>query len=197
MPGFRPLGSLPIAGLEFPLETIQFVGTSTCISRGFVANSGFIIERPGDSSDDGHILYDSVLADSVTTVGAIKAGLDGNETYAPFIRFPDVPIPEGALVDGVYLVLTAANTIAYDTEVVVTAEDIRFSPSIPGTSTLSNLTGRSRTSASVNWSIPAVVPGTAVTSPNLVTIVQELVDRSDWLDPNAHAVTFFLDPYVV
>jgi hypothetical protein len=53
-----------------------------------------------------------------------------------------------------------------------------------------NISSRPRTTASVNWTVPAWTGGSATadsTSPNLNAVVQEIVDQSGWSSGNSIA----------
>jgi hypothetical protein len=190
--GFGPIGSFPAGGLFATgfEDIVIYSGEAAMTARAYVDAPGTATNRPAISNDDGY-LYHGSLVNSISFTGSILTGVSSLDIYTGFIRFPNVPIPEANLVDSAFLILTATTTVSTTIVLVVDAEDTRFSFAFGG---YNNVAGRPTTSTTVGWTIGPVNAGDQVVSPNLATIFQSLVNRSDWLDPNAHAVTLFLHP---
>jgi hypothetical protein len=100
------------------------------------------------------------------------------------MRFRNIPIPKGAIINSAYLKLTAKWSISgvvVRTKIQGEAVD-NASPF----SNLSNYNGRARTNATVRWdNIPAWAAGTEYTSPDISAIIQEIVNRDGWSPGNA------------
>ena len=104
------------------------------------------------------------------------------------LRFTGIDVPQGATITEAWLQFTVDEATSVDTVVGVRAIDQDNAPLF---STSTNITGASKTSAKVNWSIPAWntvgASGTAQRTPDLKAIVQEIVNRSGWTSGNAIA----------
>jgi type IV pilus assembly protein PilY1 len=103
------------------------------------------------------------------------------------LRFPSVDIPQGATVTSAKLVLTPTSdqTGASGEQWVVNAVNQ------DNTATFVNINGnissRPTTTASVNWNVPDTTTDVPVNSPDLTSVVQEVVNRSGWCGGNAMA----------
>ncbi|MFH1672674.1 MAG: PilC/PilY family type IV pilus protein [Pseudomonadota bacterium] len=100
-------------------------------------------------------------------------------------RFKEVEIPQGATITNAYIEFTAyANSAAAvaGATLTFTGQDIDDAPTFTGTN--SDISGRTDTTASVNWEVPAWTSGTAYQSPDISSIVQEIVNRSGWSSGN-------------
>lgn len=116
-----------------------------------------------------------------TTDPAVLFGGDGTYKISSSYRFPAVTIPQGSTIDSATLDLTLTDTgsqegtpfvyiYAYDADDTATA--VRPSTNTP-------------TTAYVSWSVSANTPGSTITSPDIKTVVQEIVDRGGWVSGNA------------
>lgn len=94
------------------------------------------------------------------------------------LRFQDIDIPSGATITSAELEFTAHIDRSGNADLTLYGHDTGDAPTI-GTSDdyLSNLT---RTSASVDWSPGSWNGGGSYTSPDIKSLVQEIVDRNDW-----------------
>ncbi len=109
---------------------------------------------------------------------------DGEGIVSGF-RFPNVSLPQGAQIAEAYLEFTVDGPYTDELMVVFHGEDtgnaLPFSMSNPPQA-------RPLTQASVLWHIPADDRwelGQIRTSPNLSAIIQEIVNRPDWIPGNA------------
>lgn len=107
-----------------------------------------------------------------------------------FMRFINVDVPQGAIIDSAYLKLTSYTPAGAGTrpEPIIYAEK---QPN-PATITSSHLTvtseisTRSRTSSSVQWTTPGFTTAdTEYTSPSIASVIQEIVNQSGWVNGNA------------
>lgn len=104
------------------------------------------------------------------------------------IRFV-ADIPQGATITSAYVQFQSDDSGLPESdpsEVRFYAEDVDDSPLFVDVS--NNLSSRTRTSAFVDWTVPAfTVPAVATAnerSPSLVSIVQEVIDRAGWSSGN-------------
>ncbi|VAX07157.1 hypothetical protein MNBD_GAMMA26-1433 [hydrothermal vent metagenome] len=105
------------------------------------------------------------------------------------VRFQNVTIPPGSTINSAYIDFVVDETDSGATNLIIEGEDEDDAVTF---STAANITGRTRTSASVTWnSVPAWgTVGTTQTTPNLASIVQEIVNRGGWFSGNSMAILF-------
>jgi len=99
------------------------------------------------------------------------------------MRFQDVPIPQGATIENAYLMLRAGNTRNNDdVNSVISGEDEDTTVAFTD---YADYSARSHTAATVNWNvIPHWNVATWYNSPDIKTIIQEIVDRGGWASGN-------------
>ena len=107
------------------------------------------------------------------------------------VRFANITIPKGATITNAYIQFTAKDKKRTNpTSLTLRAQASHSAPVF--TTTRFNVSSRPLTSASVSWS-PVVwsVVGEANTkqrTPNLASVIQEVVNRSGWISGNSIAV---------
>ena len=108
------------------------------------------------------------------------------------VRFQNVSIPNGATITNAYITFEAihenssnsnATTINIYGEAADEAESIDFSET-------NNISGRTTTSASVTWSPGSWTAGHTYDTPDLSSIVQELVNRDGWNEGSSMVFIF-------
>jgi hypothetical protein len=123
-------------------------------------------------------------------LGAESGGTSGLQIVG--VRFLNVSIPQGAIITNAFIEFTTDETDSEDTDLVIEGEAddnaARF------TNVAGQMATRTRTTASVAWdNVPAwgTVGETGVKqqTPDVKTIVQEIVDRSGWA---GNAMVFFI-----
>lgn len=107
----------------------------------------------------------------------------GDRLYSYFALYSGVAIPRGATINSAYIKIqanTATNSISCE-------PTIRFEDSGNATkpTTSAQWNNKVRTTASVNWQLPAFVANDYYTSPNIAAVIQSIVNRSDWVEGNA------------
>ncbi len=103
-------------------------------------------------------------------------------------RFNNVNIPNGATVNSAYLVLTQHDT--YNTNqpvLLVAAHDTDNSPTFSSSNGPLDR-GNQLTSAQVAWTPSAGTPGVEFQSPNIASVLQEVVNRAGWVSGNSLSV---------
>ena len=108
------------------------------------------------------------------------------------LRFEDVAVPQGATITDAYIEFAAASANSDATSLVISAENVDDSAT-SFTAVAGNLSSRAvnSTSASVDWN--TVEPWTQsehYLTPDIKTVVQEVVNRSGWCGNNA--MSFFV-----
>ena len=100
------------------------------------------------------------------------------------LRFQSVNIAQGATIQSAFLEFTNAFRQTTRTNAVISGLDIANTTTFSTSSR--DLSSRATTSATVAWDgIPGGNRNTKFTSPNISSVVQEIVDRSDWQSGNA------------
>ncbi len=110
-----------------------------------------------------------------------------NDPRASGLRFTNVTIPAGAVITSATLTFTASlsnsgNPVSHTIAGEATANATTF------TSANSNVTSRTRTSATVAWSNIGAWTANATTnatSPSLTAVIQEIVNYSSWASGNS------------
>ncbi len=98
------------------------------------------------------------------------------------VRFQSMDVPQGATILSASISMTSdENRAGSDTDITIYGEDD------DNANTFGNVSTRTKTTASVLYEPPTWVTGTVYTTPDLSTIVQEIVDRAGWNDGNSMA----------
>lgn len=111
----------------------------------------------------------------------------GTQTVHSGVRFFSLNIPQGATITHAYLrftseqLNTAASTLTFSGE--LTGNSAGFSDS-------QDISSRSKTNASVTWDADNAFPvsGEILSTPDLTSIVQEIVDHQDWCGGQALSI---------
>ncbi|MCG6969682.1 MAG: VWA domain-containing protein, partial [Gammaproteobacteria bacterium] len=127
--------------------------------------------------------YNSNDAKAATLNVTYQMGTPGQQTIG--LRFRDVGIPQGAEITGAVIEFTAAQSTDKPFITGLTVQGLDSDDSETFTATTTNITGRTGTTATVNWTPDAWADGDVVQTSDLKTIVQEIVDRSGWCGNNA------------
>jgi hypothetical protein len=170
---------------RIPMLEIQYTPPAgelilTIIETGFDGETAI-------SFDDGEYENDSIdkLNDDDLDMG--WEGEDLNIMTA-FTRFQNVTLPQGASIDSAVLVIYAHEDEAAEALVTIYGEDTDDSPLFAETEALPD---REKTSALVEWNITEDwTMWEQYHSPNLASVIQEVVDRPGWQPGNS--LTLFL-----
>ena len=138
----------------------------------------------GDDAEEDTSSHDTWI-DS----GDTEFTLDGAIRQTVGVRFQGITIPQGATITHAYLRLISAGSYATGTcDVTLKGEDVDNSSVFSAGSANSNISGRTVTTASVSWGIPANSDRELVSSPDIASIIQEIVDRGGWSSGNALSI---------
>ena len=106
------------------------------------------------------------------------------------MRFTGLNIPPGAFIQNAYLQFQADETGSDPTSLTIHGQAIDNAPTF--TSANGNISSRATTSASVAWSPPAWntrgEAGPAQQTPNIASLIQEIVNRPGWSGGNSLAI---------
>jgi len=150
-----------------------------------VVIDSIIVSISTDDAEQENDEMDTLIDDD------IDAGWEGADGDANILtaglRFQSVTIPKGAIIETAYIEVTShePKTVEDVAKLTISAE----ATDNAATFTMENLiTARTKTTASVKWDV-AETWGlwTTQNSPELKSIVQEIVSRSGWVSGNAIA----------
>jgi type IV pilus assembly protein PilY1 len=134
--------------------------------------------------------YDDAEELSNGTMDRTDGDLDLSEKKVG-IRFLGIDVPKGSTILSAFLEVYAdgASTENPNPTVTITGDDVDNSAQF--SSTTNDITDRSDTTASVNWALGDFITDNEVqTSPDIETIVKEIVDRTGWASGNAMSFIF-------
>jgi len=108
---------------------------------------------------------------------------DGNDQEIG-IRFNSIEIPQGSTISSANLTFVIDEKYTQETNLNIFAHDTDNSPTF--TNTDYNITGREKTSNSVQWnSLLSPDVGETLISPNIKTVIQEIINRQGWSSGNS------------
>jgi type IV pilus assembly protein PilY1 len=150
-----------------------------------VADSIYEVGDATSAQDDMEENLAGVLRDGTAGANDLDFGTD----YVG-IRFQNVPIAQGATIEGAYIQFTANGSTSGTSDLVIHGEaaddanlmDVGESYNISGRGTPAS---RTFTTASASWSPADWTDGEVYTTVDISEIVQEIVDRSGWTTGNA------------
>ncbi len=183
--------SFPMAGtyrLRLTADDSQLTGSDELDITIIGPGGPFLFEAGVPTGGDD---VEETQAGSVRTTGSdLELVVDGPSTQTVGLRWTGVDIPRGATIEGAYIQFRSDEVSAGGANLTLRGHRIGNAPAF--TQTNGNVSSRPPTVASVGWTPPAWptknVAGTAQRSPDLSTIVQELVLRNDWSSGNAMAI---------
>ncbi|MCW8092921.1 PilC/PilY family type IV pilus protein [Alteromonas sp. ASW11-130] len=142
-----------------------------------------IITSTASGNDDAHEIGGvvSLSADNIKLS-------DGTGEVLSGMRFSDLDIPQGATITSAYIRLTSGGTNFPATTFSIRGELTPDSTSF--TNTTNNLSSRTKTANEVIWDSDNAFPLTEeiITTPDLGSIVQEVVDQADWCGGRAMSI---------
>jgi type IV pilus assembly protein PilY1 len=112
-----------------------------------------------------------------------QMGTPGQQTVG--LRFQDVAIPQGAAITSAVIEFTAAQSTTKDYIEGLSIQGFDDDNTGVFTTAATNITGRTGTTAVVNWMPADWTDGDVVQTPDVKTIVQEIVDRGGWCGNNS------------
>lgn len=147
--------------------------------------------RVAQQQDDAeeHVSDGTVLLDGSDDLDLGE--FEGGDASIVGIRFQDINIPQGATITSAYIEFVAVDNESAATSITIWGQDANFTEQF--SSTPHDVSSRPNTAASVSWHIPGSTPWTAGTTyqtPDLSSIIQEIVNRSGWVKGNSMAFKF-------
>ncbi|MGE5227586.1 MAG: Ig-like domain-containing protein [Planctomycetaceae bacterium] len=175
-------------------HTLTARATDAAGNQTTSAGVGVTVSNTGTtgSIDDQIAAYtDDVEQQLDGTVGKSSADLDmmndGTTVQAAVgLRFTNVAIPQGATITGAWVQFWPNEKRSDATTLSIQAD---ASDNSAVMSSKNNLTSRTLTSAKVTWVPPSWttldVPGPEAQTPNIASVIQEIVSRGGWVSGNA------------
>ncbi|MDP5031477.1 PilC/PilY family type IV pilus protein [Paraglaciecola sp.] len=139
-----------------------------------------IITSISQGSDDAFEISSSV------TVGANTLKLSESTTPVTVgIRYQNLNIPRGATITSAFVRFTSNNYNVASTEFTISGELVGNASEFSNTA--SNITSRAKTANSVLWNTDNDWPvsNETISTPDITSIIQEIVDQSTWCGGNA------------
>lgn len=135
-------------------------------------------------ADDAHETdFGAGFSSSLNEVFA-SSNTGSTSRYNGGFRFTNVTIPQGETITAAYLTVQPISTSADDANVDILAEDVDNAVDF---STNADVTSRVRTTASVAW-VQDSLGAADVNSPEIKTVIQEVIDRPGWASGNAMVI---------
>ncbi|MEE9397509.1 MAG: putative glycoside hydrolase [Methylococcales bacterium] len=161
-------------GLSSPsMATVEEIRISANADDAEEINTGKILLNSRD--------IDLTYSRSLNTSG-------GHQTIG--LRFRNIKIPNGATVTNAYIQFKANETGSQTTKVTIRGQSVDNAPIFNFTS--KNISSRSKTGAAVSWSpnpwVSLGQAGTSQRTPNIASVLQEIVRRSGWSWGNSVAI---------
>jgi hypothetical protein len=177
---------LPALALALALGLVTVAGPALVLTGSATADTPTVFEtRVAASSDDAVERPSGNLWLSGTD---LELGID-RRAQTVGLRFAGIPLPEGATITASWIQFEAAATDSEAASLTIQGE--ATDDAITFEKTRDNISSRPTTAASVPWSAPAWTViherGLAERTPDLSTVVQEIVDRTGWAPGNAIA----------
>ena len=103
------------------------------------------------------------------------------------MRFPGVTLPQGATITSSYIQFVANETQPHVTNLIFYGQAADNAPTF--TTTKFNVSSRTKTQSSIAWNtIPVWTTEMNYQTPNLSSVIQEIINRPGWVDGNALAI---------
>jgi hypothetical protein len=159
-----------------------------------------LVVDPGDLfPDNKYFIMDAVddgeeeVANGAVDLGSsdLELATDGGDAQIIGMRFSNILVDPGETVSSASIQFTSDGSSSDTVSLKIEGEKIADSPFF--TETDSNFSSRTRTTANVSWSPPdwaADTAGAEQKTPDLATIVQEIIDLPGWASGNH--MTFFI-----
>ncbi len=171
------------------IKSVGGVALMACLvavlpSLSWGAFSGTVDVRISSTVDDVEERVsdgDIWLASSDLEIVEDSGGHGGDQIIG--IRFQGIDIPKGSTITNTYIEFTADESHSGATSLTFEGQDTDDCSAFSAST--SDVSSRPRTSASVNWStVPAWSSGRKYQTPDLSTLVQEIINRDGWVSGN-------------
>ena len=171
-----------ITGVTNPVSITM--DTSKNVTASFSSLSGEVDISISSSSDDAEEYENGSTKLTSPDLELVNDGVNNDQTVG--MRFTNINIPQGAIITTASIKFTAKDNTGSSTSLIIKGEDVNNS--LTFTASDYNITNRLTTSASISWNPNAWTSGYVEQSPELNSIIQEIVNRSGWQSGNAISI---------
>ena len=146
-----------------------------------------------DYQNDGSVklVNGSYVFNNTDTTHSVGRQSTGSKTFQSFMRFQDVDIPGDAkIVSAKITILVQGNTNAdgQTAKICANASDDALLPL-----TAYEVTDIAPTTSNVTWTFDNTQSGNFIETPDISSVIQEIVDRDGW-NPDSAMTVYFRDP---
>lgn len=142
-----------------------------------------VVARVNQDTDDAEERNNN---GNMTLTGTLQLIKSSNQNQTVGLRFQNVTVPQGATIMSANLEFEVDSTNNTSTSLTIAGE--ASDAPVTFSSTDRDISNRTATSASVSWpSVPNNNPNQKLISPDLKTVVQEIVNRAGWASGNPMA----------
>ncbi len=179
--GIRTFMSSATDAALTPVLSLTYSSADTALDTGCQSNSA--TSQAASSSDDAEqrVSNGNVTLDS----SDLELGFDGSNKQVVGTKFNNLSIPQGATIRSAYIQFTAKDASSGTVNLTISGESTDTASSFSTTN--SSLSTRAKTTATVNWSPGSWSGETLYNSPDLTSVVQEIVNRAGWSRGNEMA----------
>jgi len=181
------------------LTATNAYGSDTEIKTAYIQilSGGSISVQVNAGSDDAEeFRVGGIAGDMYLNSSDLEIGNDGGDEQYVGLRFNGINVPQGAVISNAYLRFRCdeADAASSQLNIYFKAQDANN----PGTFTNAdyNISNRTLTTAQVTWA-DGTVPGWSVNNlydtPDLSSIIQEVVDRPGWNSGNSMVIVIWSD----
>jgi len=168
--------------------TTYDIYTENCTCEGLPFTDTSVCRQVRDSKDDAEEKTNTGYVG--ITSGDLDMTVDDLENQMTGLRFDIMTIPQGASITNAYLQFTVDEVSTGTANLSIQGE--AADNALPFSGASNNLSNRTNTTASVNWSPPdwntVGAAGSDQQTPDLSSIIQEIVDRPNFARNNAVAL---------
>lgn len=173
--GARLADSRNVSAANAPRLHIEYDDNAACTSRTIYEEA-----VPAINEDGEEFLTNGTMD---RNDNALDIAIEWTNKQAVGMRFTAITIPRYATINTAFIDFVADEAHSTPTYLRIFGQAIDDAATFAAGA--SNITGRATTTAAVDWDdLPAWTVGTTYTTPDLDTVLQELVDRAGWASGN-------------
>ncbi len=159
-------------------------------------SGGIATSRVSANNDDGEEHRGFLFQGAMTrNRDELRLGNAGSQVFSPTLvgtRFRNLNIPQGATITNAYIEFTAEESFGGAGNLTILGEAIDDAPGLGNG--YNNISSRTSTDAVVTWTdVPSWFSEQVYETPNISSIVQEIVNRSGWSSGNDMFFAYFGD----
>ena len=163
-----------------------------------VNSGGSVSSQPQSGNDDAEENTSGWWVGDVSLTSTdLELGNDGGTEQTVGVRFPNLDVPQGAIITNAYIKFQCDEADAFSSQLNIYFRAENNDDAAPFTTADFNISSRPLTTAQTTWAdgtVPGWSVGTYYDSPDVSSIIQEVVNRPGWAAGNAMAVMMWSDP---